>query len=105
MDDSLHDRTWVDRECCRKFVENIVTAFGTVMPTSQQLNDCCTGGSTASSRPQANPLLNLSDPTGQYFNVPFHVFAVLVSVYDLHLCVLVLYFSHSDRMTKCGEHC
>ena len=29
VEDSLGDRIWVDREDCRLFVDNILTAFGT----------------------------------------------------------------------------
>ncbi|XP_065178722.1 integrator complex subunit 1-like [Sycon ciliatum] len=57
IEDSLHERTWVDRDCCRKFVENLVTAFGTVMPSQQQLNDLGFG----SSRPQLTPAHSTTD--------------------------------------------
>ena len=29
VEDSLGERVWVDRDDCRTFVENIMTAFGT----------------------------------------------------------------------------
>eukprot|EP00794_Sanderia_malayensis_P009153 gene9152-10125_t len=32
VDDALGDRSWVDSEHCKVFVDNIITAFGTVMP-------------------------------------------------------------------------
>ena len=32
MEDSLGDRTWVENERCRSFVENLLTAFDTTLP-------------------------------------------------------------------------
>ena len=35
VDDALGDRSWVDNEQCKSFVDNILTAFGTVLPSKQ----------------------------------------------------------------------
>ena len=35
MDDALSDRSWVDSEHCKSFVDNILASFGTVLPTKQ----------------------------------------------------------------------
>ena len=32
MEDSLGDRTWIENEKCRTFVENLLTAFDTKLP-------------------------------------------------------------------------
>ena len=32
MEDSLGDRTWIENEKCRVFVENLLTAFDTKLP-------------------------------------------------------------------------
>ena len=32
MEDSLGDRTWIENERCRFFVENLLTAFDTKLP-------------------------------------------------------------------------
>lgn len=32
MEDSLGDRTWIENERCRVFVENLLTAFDTKLP-------------------------------------------------------------------------
>ncbi len=36
IDDSMGERLWVDHPDCRGFVDNIITAFGTKMPTATQ---------------------------------------------------------------------
>ena len=33
MEDSLGDRTWIENERCRLFVENLLTAFDTKLPS------------------------------------------------------------------------
>lgn len=33
LDDSLGERIWVDRPDCRLFVENVMTAFNSKLPT------------------------------------------------------------------------
>lgn len=37
MDDSLGERLWVDRQDCRLFVDNIMTAFNTKLPSISML--------------------------------------------------------------------
>ena len=32
MEDSLGDRTWIENDRCRVFVENLLTAFDTKLP-------------------------------------------------------------------------
>jgi hypothetical protein len=32
IEDSLGERTWVDQEDCKTFVDGVLTAFGTKMP-------------------------------------------------------------------------
>ena len=36
IDDSMGERLWVDHPDCRGFVDNIITAFGTKIPTATQ---------------------------------------------------------------------
>ena len=33
MEDAVGDRSWVDYEHCQAFVDNILTAFGTMLPS------------------------------------------------------------------------
>lgn len=33
MEDALSERSWVDSEHCKSFVDNILASFGTVLPT------------------------------------------------------------------------
>lgn len=40
IDDSLHERYWVDRLCAGALVDNIVTAFGTTAPTEDLYTAC-----------------------------------------------------------------
>ena len=35
VEDALGDRAWVDNECNKDFVNNIVAVFGTVVPNKQ----------------------------------------------------------------------
>uniref|UniRef100_A0A914ZS51 DUF3677 domain-containing protein n=2 Tax=Parascaris univalens TaxID=6257 RepID=A0A914ZS51_PARUN len=40
VDDSLHERYWVDRLCAGPLVDNIVTAFGTTAPSEDLYSAC-----------------------------------------------------------------
>ena len=39
MEDALGDRSWVDNEHCKPFVDNILMSFGTVLPTKPTTGD------------------------------------------------------------------
>ena len=45
VDDALGDRVWVDHELCKCFVDNLLTAFETRIPSRQLLSDQMTSGS------------------------------------------------------------
>lgn len=53
MEDALGERTWADIDLCRTFVENILTVFGTRLPTSQQLIE---SGVAVTARPTPSSL-------------------------------------------------
>lgn len=39
VEDALGDRSWVDSEHCKPFVDNILMSFGTVLPSKQTASD------------------------------------------------------------------
>lgn len=45
IEDSLGERIWVDSSHCKNFVDNIQTAFGTMMPPKSMLLQADTGRS------------------------------------------------------------
>lgn len=46
VEDALGDRIWVDNEHCRSFIDNILTAFGTKMPSHNQQTETILGKTT-----------------------------------------------------------
>lgn len=68
VEDSIGDRAWVDREECQGFVENILTAFGTKVPSRNVLQPqeaAGQAGTPAASSPSVTSLasLGLEDDT------------------------------------------
>ncbi|KAF6032449.1 INTS1 [Bugula neritina] len=80
LEDSLGERTWVDRADCKPLVNNIVTAFGTnLTPKNPSLVESSgyglpsTSGAGASSSPSSSPFHHSSSPvdTGDDSNTGF----------------------------------